>query len=70
MTSEFEGMEGRKCPDACAAEHCVISTLGVCKHPRMTGDDGCGPITLGNRARALAFLGIFAADEKQPEKIA
>lgn len=69
MTIEFAGITRLKCPDACTAERCVITTVAVCKHPLMGGNDGCGPITLANRARALAYLGIFA-EEKQPEKVA
>ena len=71
MTTEFEfaGMTRTKRPDACTSERCVITTVGICKHPMMGGNDGCGPITLANRARALAYLGVFP-DENKTEKVA
>jgi hypothetical protein len=65
MTINFEGMTwpvppdyDAKCPHACTAERCVISTVGVCKHPSMTSEEGCGPITRINRSAARKFLGI------------
>jgi hypothetical protein len=64
MTTEFAGMTRTKCPEACTAERCVISTVGRCKHPLMGGEGGCGPVTLANRARALAYLGIFPSENK------
>jgi hypothetical protein len=47
-----------RCPNACSADRCVISTVAVCKHPAKSGDQGCGPITLANRHEALKALGI------------
>ena len=54
-----------KCPAACTAQCCIISTVAICKHPCMSGDEGCGPVTLANRAKARAFLGIFPEEKKQ-----
>ena len=67
MTTEFEfaGMTRVKCPDACTVDRCILSTVDRCCHPFMAGDKGCGPITLGNRARARAYLGVFPEDKKR-----
>jgi hypothetical protein len=64
MDISFDGMtransEGiSHCPKVCTAERCVISTVAVCKHPHKSGNDGCGPITMANRAAACKYLGI------------
>ena len=50
--SEFAGITTRKCCNACTAERCVISTVATCKHPYLTSDSGCGPITMANREAA------------------
>ena len=50
-----------KCPDACTPEHCIISTVASCKHPCTSPDRGCGPVTMANRKKAAAFLGILPA---------
>lgn len=52
-----------RCPAACRTDHCVISTVGVCKHPCTSADDGCGPITMANRHEARRFLGIVLAPQ-------
>ena len=67
MTTEIElaGITRTKCLDACTVDRCVISTVGVCKHPFMAGNDGCGPITISNRARALAYMGVFPEDKNR-----
>jgi hypothetical protein len=54
--AEFVGMTSDKCPRACTAERCIISSVGVCKHPSKSGIVGCGPVTLENRKTALAYL--------------
>ena len=53
---KFAGITARKCCDACTPEHCVISTVNVCKHPYLTGDSGCGPITMANRIKAKKLI--------------
>jgi hypothetical protein len=58
MKTDFTGMTIDKCPAACTAERCVISTVGICKHPAKSGDEGCGPVTMANRRAACNFLGI------------
>lgn len=55
---DFTGMTRETCPNACTEQRCVISTVGVCKHPCFASDDGCGPITLQNRHAARHLLGI------------
>lgn len=55
---ELKGITPRKCPDACTQERCVISTVGVCKHPSFTSDSGCGPITMANRELARKVVKI------------
>ncbi|WP_316196858.1 hypothetical protein [Bradyrhizobium sp. SZCCHNS3053] len=52
-----------RCPAACTAERCVISTVGVCKHPYLSPDEGCGPITMANRNEARKLLGILPNGE-------
>lgn len=53
---KFAGITARKCCDACTADRCVISTVGVCKHPYLTGDAGCGPTTMKNRIEARKII--------------
>jgi len=53
---EFAGISATRCPAACTVDRCVISTVAVCKHPFMTGDSGCGPTTMANRARAKKLI--------------
>lgn len=53
---EFAGISASACPRACTAGHCVISTVGICKHPFKTADNGCGPVTMANRARAKKLI--------------
>lgn len=53
---DLAGISATKCPAACTADHCVISTVGQCKHPYKSGDGGCGPITMANRARAKKLI--------------
>jgi hypothetical protein len=55
-TSEFAGISAATCCTACTPERCVISTVGVCKHPGRTGDAGCGPVTIGNREAVKKIL--------------
>jgi len=55
-TNELAGIGPKTCPTACTPERCVISTVGVCKHPYMVGDAGCGQITLRNREAAKKVL--------------
>jgi hypothetical protein len=62
MNDDLEGMTILECPKACTKESCVISTVGSCKHPFKSGDDGCGPVTMYNRARARLFLGAIKKD--------
>jgi hypothetical protein len=54
--SEFAGMTTDKCPRACTAERCIISSVAVCKHPCKSPMSGCGPVTVENRKTALAYL--------------
>lgn len=54
--NEFAGITKDKCPAACTADHCVISTVGVCKHPLRAPASGCGPVTLANQAKALKII--------------
>lgn len=77
---DLKGIAARKCPDACTADHCVISTVNICKHPFLTGDAGCGPITMANRELAAKVIKInqieggespaptTAAPGKQPQR--
>lgn len=53
---ELSGISVTACPSACTAARCVISTVGVCKHPFKTSESGCGPITMRNRERALKLI--------------
>lgn len=53
---QFAGVSATACPTACTAERCVISTVNVCKHPRKTGDGGCGPITMENRRKVMKLI--------------
>lgn len=53
---DLSGISATKCPDGCTADRCVISTVGQCKHPYKSGDGGCGPITMANRARAKKLI--------------
>lgn len=53
---DLAGLTATKCPAACTAERCVISTVGVCKHPLIAPDSGCGPVTMANRAKALKII--------------
>lgn len=59
---EFEGVTPTLCCKACTEERCVISTVGVCKHPMKTTDSGCGPITLRNRDAVKKILKHQAAE--------
>jgi hypothetical protein len=61
---ELKGITPRKCPEACTQERCVISTVGVCKHPSFTSDSGCGPITMANRelARKVVKINLIEGD--------
>lgn len=61
---EFAGMTPRACPAACTAERCVVSTVNICKHPSLTADSGCGPVTLRNRERARRYLKHQAVDRE------
>ncbi|WP_407160162.1 hypothetical protein [Bradyrhizobium sp. STM 3557] len=61
MSIDFTGMTLETCPNGCTEERCVISTVGVCKHPVFASDQGCGPITLANRHAARSILGIVVA---------
>lgn len=54
--NEFAGMSIRSCPDGCTSSRCIISTVEVCKHPKLTPSNGCGPVTLRNRERAARYL--------------
>jgi len=56
-----------RCCNACTEKHCVISTVAVCKHPCMSSDDGCGPVTLANRHEARRFLGIVLPSQGDGE---
>jgi hypothetical protein len=65
MNPDFTGMTKphapdfiARCPSACTAERCVISTIAICKHPAKSGDEGCGPITMNNRREACKALSI------------
>lgn len=53
---EFAGVSATACCTACTPERCVISTVGVCKHPYKTGDSGCGPITIENRHKVRKLI--------------
>lgn len=53
---EFAGITASACCAACTPDRCVISTVGVCKHPYKTAVDGCGPITIANRDKALRII--------------
>jgi hypothetical protein len=55
-TGEFAGITEKKCPTACTPQHCVISTVAVCKHPVSASVSGCGRITLANRERAMKVI--------------
>jgi hypothetical protein len=55
---DLNGITVRACPVACTPERCVISTVNVCKHPGLTGDSGCGPITIANRELARKVIKI------------
>lgn len=52
----FAGVSATACPSACTPDHCVISTVALCKHPRKTGDGGCGPITLEKRRKVMKLI--------------
>lgn len=54
--NEFAGVSANRCCDACTPDHCVISTVDLCKHPYKTGDSGCGPITMANRAKVKKLI--------------
>lgn len=54
--NEYAGMTTTTCPIACTAKRCVISTVDICKHPLLAPANGCGPVTLKNRDRALKML--------------
>ncbi|MBR0936692.1 hypothetical protein [Bradyrhizobium jicamae] len=58
MKTDLTGMTLEKCPAACTAEKCVISTVDRCKHPAKSPDEGCGPVTMANRRAAAALLGL------------
>lgn len=60
--NELAGITSTKCPTACTSERCVISTVGVCKHPMLAPASGCGPVTLANRAKALKMIKRKAID--------
>jgi len=47
-----------KCPKACTEKRCVISTVASCRHPCLSSDEGCGPVTMANRHKARRVLGI------------
>lgn len=54
---KFAGISAMKCPDACFKDGtCVISTVTTCKHPCMSADNGCGPITMENRKIAKRII--------------
>lgn len=55
---DLKGITVRACPAACTPEHCVISTVNICKHPFLQGDAGCGPITIANRELARKVIKI------------
>lgn len=55
---DLKGITQRDCPAACTPEHCVISTVNICKHPYLQGDAGCGPITIENRELAKKVIKI------------
>lgn len=62
---EFAGISATRCPSSCTEKRCVISTTDVCKHPFKTGDNGCGPITMENRARAKKLIRHQMIDMKE-----
>lgn len=53
---DLAGISASKCPKACTEKRCVISTVAVCKHPFLSADNGCGPITMENRIRAKKLI--------------
>lgn len=53
---QFAGVSATRCCDACTAGRCVISTVDQCKHPYKSGDAGCGPITMANRAKVRKLI--------------
>jgi hypothetical protein len=53
---DLTGVTANECPRACSAARCVISTVGVCKHPCKSSTNGCGPISLANREKALVQI--------------
>ncbi len=59
---DLKGIDARRCPAACTPEHCVISTVNICKHPLLTGESGCGPITVANRETALKVIKVNAIE--------
>lgn len=54
--SKWAGATRTACPSGCTGEHCLVSTVNVCKHPYMNGDAGCGPITRANREELKRYL--------------
>lgn len=63
--SEFAGMTSQFCPTACTEKRCVISTVGICKHPYKAGDADCGPITVANRIKAKKYLEHLRIDAEK-----
>lgn len=61
---DLAGISAANCPRACTADHCVISTVAVCKHPIKTADSGCGPVTMANRERARKVIKHQAIEAK------
>ena len=53
---DLAGISASKCPVACTEKRCVISTVGVCRHPFLSSDNGCGPVTMANRDRARKLI--------------
>lgn len=53
---KWAGVSATACCAGCTPEHCLISTVDVCKHPNKTGDGGCGPITMANRAEVRKLI--------------
>lgn len=53
---KFSGVSASSCCADCTADCCVISTVGVCKHPYKSSDSGCGPVTMENRAAVRKLI--------------
>ncbi len=52
----FAGITANACPTACTPARCVISTVGICKHPYKSSVNGCGPRTMENRDKAKKLI--------------